>query len=245
MANHQSTPVVLLHAYPLNARMWSSLQDRLGDRSTLAPDFPGFGSRSPRPANLDAFAGAVIEEMDRAGIARAVFVGLSMGGYVAFRLWARHPERVAGMVLADTRAGPDSEAAAEKRLQQAERARTEGISWVPEEMLGAVLGESTRRDRPDVVEIVRKLMLEATPEGVARALLAMRERPDSRPLLPTIDVPVLVLVGEEDQLTGIEESRTIAEGVPGAELKVIPRAGHLSNLENPEAFEGAVLEFLG
>ena len=237
-------PIVLLHAYPLDSRMWDAQKAALGGRRVLTPDFPGFGTVPPGPESLAEFAGHVEREMDAAGISSAIIVGLSMGGYVAFRLWESHPERVAALVLADTRAGPDGAEAAARRADQAERARREGLEWLPDAMLEPVLGESTRRDRPDIAVTVGEMMLDASPEGVARALLAMRARPDSRPLLPTIDVPTLVVVGEEDRVTDAAEARTIAEGVPGAELVTIPHAGHLSNLENPEAFNDALLRFL-
>lgn len=237
-------PVLLLHAYPLNSRMWDSLRTRLSWRRVFAPDFPGFGSAAASEASLDAFAEGVVAEMDAADVEQAVVLGLSMGGYVAFRLVDRWPDRVAALVLADTRAGADSEETAEKRLEQAERAKQEGLAWLPSAMIPVVLGETTRAERPDVVARVRSMMLQASRDGVANALLAMRSRPDSRELLRRIEVPVLVLVGEEDSVTGTDEARVIAQGVQHSELKVIPKAGHLSNLENPEAFEEAVEKFL-
>lgn len=236
--------VVLLHAYPLHSRMWDSLRTRLAGRRVFAPDFPGFGSATAADASLDTFAEGVLAELERAGVDEAVYVGLSMGGYVAFRIFDRWPERVAGLVLADTRAGADSEAAAEKRMEQAERARREGIDWLPDVMIPAILGETTRAEKPEVVARVRSMMLQASPEGVANALLAMRSRPDSRELLHRIEVPVLMVVGEEDSVTSVDEARAIADRVQHSELKVIPGAGHLSNLENPQAFETAVEEFL-
>lgn len=245
MPTDATLPLVLLHAYPLDSRMWRRLRDRLGDRTIVAPDLPGFGRKAPGAATLDGFAADVLAEMDAAGIERAIVGGLSMGGYVAFRLWEHASERVAGLILADTRAGADTEAAAEKRLAQAERARNEGVAWIPAEMLDAVLGETTRRSRPGVVEEVREMMADADAEGVARALLAMRARPDSRPLLPKISVPTLVIVGDEDTLTPIEESRTIAEGIGDAELAVISGAGHLSAIEDPESAAEAIEIFLG
>jgi 3-oxoadipate enol-lactonase len=168
-----------------------------------------------------------------------------MGGYTAFRLHALAPERVAGMVLADTRAGADDEAGRAKRADQAARARREGVGWLAEAMVPALLGETTRRERPDVVAQVRALVAEAHAEGVARALEAMRARPDSLPRLGEIRVPVLVLVGEEDTLTPPAESRRIAEGVSDGRLVVLPGAGHLANLEAPDAFNAALGEFLG
>ena len=238
------TPVVFLHAFPLNAAMWTRQVEALAPRRVLAPNFPGFGGRPPGEATLDAFAHALLSDMDAAGIGRAVVVGLSMGGYTAFRLHALAPERVAGMVLADTRAGADDEAGRAKRTDQAARARREGVGWLAEAMVPALLGETTRRERPGVVEQVRGLVAQADAEGVARALEAMRDRPDSTPRLGQIRLPVLVLVGEEDTLTPPAEARKIAEGVPDGRLVVLPTAGHLVNLEAPEAFTAALTGWL-
>jgi pimeloyl-ACP methyl ester carboxylesterase len=168
-----------------------------------------------------------------------------MGGYVAFRLVAGWPERIAALVLADTRAGADDEAGAAKRLAQEERARREGIEWLPDAMTPVLLGETTRRERPQLVRVVHEMILRADPEGVARALLAMRTRPDSMGLLKDIGVPVLALAGTEDTITPVSEARTIAEGVPNGTLAEIVGAGHLSNLENPAAFWAVVGPFLG
>jgi 3-oxoadipate enol-lactonase len=236
-------PVVLLHAFPLNATMWEQQRAALGTRPVLAPDLPGFGRRAPGTPELDAFALAVLEDMDAAGIERAVVVGLSMGGYVALRLHALAQARVAGLVLADTRAGADDEAARAKRTNQAARARREGVGWL-EELLPALLGETTRGESPEVLASVRALLNQAEPEGVARALEAMRDRPDSTSTLGAIGAPVLAIVGEEDSLTPVHEARRIADAVPDGSLAVIPRAGHLSNLESPDRFNDLLLEFL-
>lgn len=238
-------PVVLLHAFPLNASMWAPQISALAGRQVLAPDFPGFGSRAVGPPDLDDFARVALEEMDIAGIPRAVVVGLSMGGYVALRVHALAPDRVAGMVLADTRAGTDDKEGRAKRVEQAVRARQEGTGWLQDSLLSALLGETTQRDRALVVKRVRDMLGEADPEGVARALEAMGSRPDSVPRLAEIQVPVLALVGEEDTLTPKEESQRISNGVRNGRLIVIPKAGHLSNLEAPGLFNDALLEFLG
>ena len=240
-----SLPILFLHAFPLNAVMWKGQRAALGGRTVLTPDFPGFGGRPSGEASLDAFAASVAAEMDEAGISRAVVVGLSMGGYVALRFHAFWPERVAAMVLADTRAGADEEAGRAKRTDQAARVRREGVGWLPGALLPALLGETTRRERPEVVAEVEGLMGANEPEGVARALEAMRERPDSTPGLAGIRVPVLVVVGEEDTLTPVEQSRIIADGVPHGDLTILPGAGHLANLETPKAFNEALLAFLG
>lgn len=238
------TPVVFLHAFPLNPSMWTPQLGVVGGRVTITPAFPGFGGRSPGGANLEDFAGAILEDMDRAGIQEAVFVGLSMGGYVAFRLFEMAPERFRGLVLADTRAAADDAAGREKRTNQAERARREGLEWLPDALLPALLGQTTLKDRPAVVSEVRRLMGEAAPEGVARALEAMRNRPDSTSLLEAIQVPALVLCGEEDMLTPVSEARAMVEKLPQSHLAVIPEAGHLANLEAPEAFNRELESFL-
>jgi pimeloyl-ACP methyl ester carboxylesterase len=238
-------PVVFLHAFPLNAAMWDDQVAALAPRRVLAPHFPGFGGRPPGEATLDAFARAVLSDMDAAGIGRAVVVGLSMGGYTAFRVHAIAPERVAALVFADTRAVADDEGGRARRADQAARARGEGVGWLADAMLPALLGETTRREKPAVVERVRGLIAQADAEGVARALEAMGGRPDSLPRLEEIRVPVLALVGGEDTLTPPSESRRIAEGVRDGALVVLPRAGHLANLEAPEAFNAALAEWLG
>lgn len=241
-----SSPVVFLHAFPLDGTMWRAQEERLpGDRVVLRPDFPGFGGKPATASSLDEFAEAVIAEMDSAKVEDAVLVGLSMGGYVSFRIMERWPARVRALVLADTRAGADSSEAAEKRTQQAARARKEGVGWLADAMVPALLGDTTLDSRPDVEARVRKIIDRADPEGVARALEAMRDRPNSTALLARIDVPVLAMVGAEDTLTPEAEARTIVEGVPNGELVVIPAAGHISNLEAPEAFDLALDTLLG
>lgn len=239
-----TTPVVFLHAFPLNPSMWQAQVVALGQRRTLTPAFPGFGKRAIGTPTLESFAEAVLGDMDTAEIHEAVMVGLSMGGYVAFRLYEMVPERFRALVLADTRAGADDEAGREKRTSQADRARREGIDWLPDALLPALLGETTREKRPGIVREVQGMMEEAEPEGVARALEAMRDRPDSIPLLPRIQVPSLILCGEEDTLTPVEEARKMVDALPDSRLTVVPGAGHLANLEAPEAFTRALLSFL-
>jgi 3-oxoadipate enol-lactonase len=182
--------------------------------------------------------------MDAAGIERAVVVGLSMGGYVAFRLHARRPERVAALVMADTKATADDEAARAKRTDQAERARRDGVGWLVDAMVPVLLGETTLAERPKVEKLVRGMIADADPEGVARALLAMRDRPDSIHQLADIRIPVLAIAGDEDQVTPVAGARQIAEGVADGRLVVIPKAGHLSNLEDERSFNGALMSFL-
>lgn len=246
MKSMKRPDVVFLHAFPLNHRMWDGQVHRLNGAGfrVLAPDVPGFGGRALVGGSLSRYAREILAGLDDMGVDRAVFVGLSMGGYLAFRVYEQAPQRVLGLVLADTKAGADPEEMRGIRTTQAERARSEGIGWLADEMVPRLLGETTRRDRPTVVEGVRDLIQEADPEGVATALEAMRDRPDSGSLLRRIQSPVLVLVGEEDGLTPPDEARRMAEALPCTRLAVIPGAGHLSSMENPAAFDESLLAFL-
>jgi pimeloyl-ACP methyl ester carboxylesterase len=185
-----------------------------------------------------------VDVLDALGIARAAVVGISMGGYVGFALWRRHPARVRGLVLADTRAGADSAETRERRRQLIDVARREGSAGVAEQQVTGLLGKTTRAQRPDIVDAVRGMMARTSVEGIVGQLEAMMARPDSTPLLPTIDVPTLVVVGDEDVLTPPSEARVVHAGVRGSRLEILERAGHLSSLERPAAFNVVVAEFV-
>jgi pimeloyl-ACP methyl ester carboxylesterase len=243
----EGTPVVLLHAFPLDSRMWLPQVEGLAGYQALVPDLRGFGAaramageRSP----IDLLADDVACLLDDRRLDRVVLCGLSMGGYVALAFARRHPERLGGLVLLDTKAGPDSEAARGERLAMADRVRAEGVGFVPELMLPQLLGETSRRERPEVVERVTETILDQDPGGIAAAQRGMAERPDSTPSLAGIDVPTLVIVGAEDELAGPGEARTIAAAVRDARLVQVPGAGHLVNLEQPAAVNDVLLDFL-
>jgi pimeloyl-ACP methyl ester carboxylesterase len=240
--------LVLLHAFPLDREMWRpQLAALAGTARVLAPDLPGFG-RSPLPPDpwtVDSAADAVGGLLDTLGLTgRVVVGGLSMGGYVAMAFARRFPERVAGLILADTRAEPDDEAGKEGRAKMIARAREAGAGAVVEAMLPKLLAEATRESRPDVVEVVRGMGTRQTADGVAAGLAALRDRPDAGPGLDAVTAPTLVLVGEHDAVTPPSLATAMANRVFGSRAVTIPGAGHLSNLENPEAFNDAVARFL-
>ncbi len=238
--------VVFLHAFPMSARMWDpSRADLPRDLEALAPHFPGFGDSAPGPTSLAGFASEVLAALDREGFDRVVLVGLSMGGYVAFRLLDVASSRVAGLVLADTRAAADPEDVRDRRTAQAARVRAEGPGWLPDALLPGLLGVTTRAERPEVVDAARTMITGGNREGIARALEALRDRPDSTPMLHRLRMPAHVIVGAEDTLTPPAEAATLAAGIHGATLDVLPGAGHLSALETPAAFCRSVTSFLG
>lgn len=239
--------VVLLHGFPLTRAMWRPQMAALRDRFTvITPDLRGFGeSAVPRDAmSMDAYAQDVLALLDVLGYARAALGGCSMGGYVAFRVVARAPERVGALLIADSRAEPETEEGRQRRRAAIARIEADGPAGFLEEFAGQLVGPTTRAQRPGVVEAVREIIGTPPARTLTAALAAIASRPDSRPLLGTIGVSVLVLVGEEDTLTPPPEAEAMAAALPRACLVRIPAAGHLANLEAPEAFTAPVREFL-
>lgn len=243
--------VVLLHAFPLRAGMWQSQIDALAGRvRVVAPDLRGFGASDvpddPSAYSVDGWADDVARLLDHLGLDRVVVGGQSMGAYVAFAFLRRHRSRLAGLVLADTRPTADSPEVYERRVHQQEQISAGGESGkaeVVEGMLQTLLCADTHEHRPDVVETARRLM-DNPPAGFVGALEAMKRRPDSVADLASVDVPTLVLVGDQDVPSPPDVARTMQEGIPGSELVVVPGAGHLSGLEAPEAFNAALVEFV-
>lgn len=226
--------VVLLHAFPLSAAMWQPQIDEFADRwRIVAPDLAP--ERAPEPS-MDAMADAVAGLLRHLGIDQAVVGGLSMGGYVTFALLRRHRDLVRALVLADTRAGADTSEVRERRTSQQEQVRSEGTAGLVETLVGALLSDDTRQNRPEVVARAREIMNQATPEHVVAALEAMKRRPDSTAELPGIDVPTLVVVGEHDGPAPPAVAEEMASQLPNARLVVVPKAGHLTSLEAPEEF---------
>jgi 3-oxoadipate enol-lactonase len=240
-------PVVLLHAFPLNGRMFEPQMEALSaGRRVVAPDYPGFG-RSPRtPAQPDVryYAEGVRRLLDRLGIERVVLGSVSMGGYVTFGCLRLFPEKVSGLILADTRPEPDSEEIRANRKNMARRVAEEGVEVLIELQMERLLARDTLENDAAVVEKVRTMILESTPNGVVAALGAMRDRPDSTSLLAEIDVPTLVIGGEEDAISSPEVMGAMAQKIPNSRHVTLARAGHLSNLEAPEDFNKALEEFL-
>jgi len=240
--------VVLLHAFPLHAGMWAPQLEHLSsDRRVVAPDLLGFG-RSDAPESMYrytmlGYADLVAGLLDRLGLDQVVLGGLSMGGYVAFAFLRQYAERVSALILADTRAEADTTAVYERRTDQQDQVARVGTTALIETLLAGLLSDHTKDSRPDLVEQVRRLMANP-PMGFIGALEAMKHRPDSTEELATISVPTLVIVGEDDTLSPPDVAREMHERIKGSKLAVLPRAGHLSNLEAADEFNAAVARFL-
>lgn len=231
--------LVLIHAFPVDAAMWDGQAAALtGQADVAVPPLPGFGGTPPvgDVMTMDAAADHVAAEMDRAGMDRAVVCGLSMGGYVAFSMWRRHRDRIAGLALADTRAEPDDEAGRERRRLVAEKARGQGSGAIADEP-PPLLSEQAE---PALWDRVKEMIRRQPGESIAAASLGIGGRADARPLLPEIDVPTTVIVGSADTLTPPAMSEAMVDAIPGADLVVLDGAGHLSNLEAPDGFTAAL-----
>lgn len=238
-------PLLFLHGFPLHRGMWRPQVAALRDRfQVLTVDLRGFGESSVSDeVTLAQLAADVVALMADLGIARATVVGLSMGGYVAFRLLEQAPTFATRLVLADTRAEPDTDEGRARRLALAARVAQEGREAM-RDFVASLVGPTTRARRPEVVATVEALAAAADPRALVATLHALAARPDSRPLLSRITVPTLVIVGAEDTITPPETARAMADAIPHSRLVVLPEAGHLSNLETPEAFTAALRTFL-
>jgi 3-oxoadipate enol-lactonase len=237
-------PVVLLHAFPLNAAMWRPQLEAVPSGWRLvAPDLRGFGAGPPldRPVAMDEYAMDVMALMDALRIDEAAVGGLSMGGYVTFALFRLAPARFTAMVLADTRAQADTPAGREARLQMRALLAERGPRGIADQMLPKLLSPDAP---PGIVATVRGAIESADARAIDAAIGALMERPDSTPELARINVPVLVTAGERDALTPVADAQAMQRGIARSTLVVIPEAGHLANLEQPAAFSRALADFL-
>jgi pimeloyl-ACP methyl ester carboxylesterase len=239
--------LLLLHAFPLGLFMWEPQIEALAATHRVVRfDARGFGGSAPGagPLTMDRIADDAAALLDHLKLATATVVGCSMGGYAAFAFVRRHAPRLQRLVLQDTRAGADSEEQKAARSLLAARVLGEGAPAAAEAFLPKLLGETTRREQDLVVAWLRERILAASPRAIADALHGLAGRSDSRPTLAEIRVPTLVLVGEEDELTPPAEAEAMAAAIRGARLVVVPRAGHLASLEQPEAVNTAISSFL-
>jgi pimeloyl-ACP methyl ester carboxylesterase len=239
--------LVLVHAFPLSAEIWESqLAAAPAGWRVVAPDVAGFGRSFPVPhtATFDDDAHDLLALLNHLGEKQAVVAGVSMGGYIAFALLRAAPERVRGLVLADTRAEADTDPARRARQEMLETLERGGVAAVVDAMLPKLLGHTTHASRPAVVARARAIGLRQSPDGIRAAIHRLMGRPDSTPQLSAIRCPVLVVAGTEDAIIGPEVVRGLQQRIPGARLSLIDEAGHLPNLERPDAFNAALAGFL-
>jgi pimeloyl-ACP methyl ester carboxylesterase len=240
-------PVLMLHAFPLNSRMWQPQLDGLaGAGRFLAPDLPGFGASAGLATidSLDGLARMIYEESRAQGVDKATVAGCSIGGYLAFALFRVTPGFVGALALINTKASPDNDQARANRLALAARVKREGCSFLVDEWPQTALSADTITHRSDVVAAIQSMIHEATPDGGAAAQIAMAGRPDSTGLLKDIDVPTVVIHGLDDRFVGEAEARAMAQAIPRATFVGVPHAGHIPGMEQPESVNAALGQFL-
>jgi 3-oxoadipate enol-lactonase len=241
-------PIIFVHGYPLSNRIWEPQTIGLSDVArVIAPDLRGHGKSQviPGPYTMELFADDLAALLDTLKIQKKVVIcGLSMGGYATLAFYRKYAVRVAGLILAGTRAGDDSPQARLNRVATVETARSKGIEAVVNGMLPKMLAPLTADRNDQLVNQVKSIMMSISLEGMIADLQAMKDRPDSRPLLLEITVPVLILHGLDDQLIPSQEAKDMQIAIPVAKIQLIPNAGHLLNLEQSETFNSAVRNFI-
>lgn len=240
-------PVVLLHPFPVHHEFWQPVGDALRDQySLILPDLRGHGDSDAGegPITMAKHAQDLARILDEEKIGRAPMAGVSIGGYVLFEFWRQHRERIAALGLFNTRARADTSEERAVRLQAATNVLQQGTEQFFLGMSQKVMGPSTHRLRPDLVEGALQMMRKASAEDIAAIQRGMAERPDSMETLRNISVPTLIVTGDEDAMTGLPEAKLMHDRIPGSELKVIARAGHYSPWEQPLAAAKLLREFL-
>jgi 3-oxoadipate enol-lactonase len=243
----EGPPLVLLHLFPANHEFWLPVANALSTRyRIILPDLRGHGDSDigEGPATMEKHAADLARVMDDAEIGRAPLIGVSIGGCALFEFWRRHRGRVAALGLCNTKAPADSAEARAARLHAANDVIERGTEPFFESMIPKLLGQTTRQARPDLVDGTLRMMRNMSPEDVAQVHHGMAERPDSMDTLKTINVPTLLVTGDEDILTGRNESELMRQHIPNSELRVIPKAGHYSPWEQPEEAAKLLRQFL-
>lgn len=238
--------LLLLHAFPLGLAQWDDQARALsGAFQVVRFDARGFGASPPGDGllTMERIADDAAALLDHLQIAAAMVCGLSMGGYAALAFARNHPTRLRGLVLADTKASADGDQARRARAEQADKVRKEGTAAIVDAVLPKLLGKTSHEQRPQVVARVRDLILANPPRGVTDALAGLAARADSTPTLREIRVPTLVVCGEEDAITPPAEAEALHAAIKDSTLELIPKAGHLANLEAPDAFNRALEAF--
>ena len=245
----QGSPLLLVHGFPLDHSMWRGQIDELSRQfRVIAPDLRGFGKSTAPDADIitmEQFADDLARLLDELRVTEPItFCGLSMGGYIAWQFWKRHADRLAALILCDTRAAADAEEMARGRRLAASRVVEEGLAEFANGMIPKLFAESTIADNPALVEATLDVMVAAPPRAVAAALRGMAERADMSAELSKINVPALVVCGEHDPISPSDEMRAIAADMPHAQFVEVADAGHMAPLEQPDRVNNAIRGFL-
>jgi 3-oxoadipate enol-lactonase len=250
----QGIPVLCIHGYPLNRQIWQAQWEGLANFArVIAPDLRNHGdsivrsegAHGPTIHSMDLLADDLAHMLDALKISQPVVInGLSMGGYVAFAFLRNYPQRVRGLILTATRARPDSDVEKENRLKAIRLAQVQGVGPIVDGMIHRLVSPTTESEKPGLVEKIREIMISSSLEGITGDLNGMMDRPDARPMLSKIRVPVLIFQGRDDQIIPIDEAQAMNDLVPESRLEFIRDAGHLPNMEQPEMYNQIALDFI-
>lgn len=246
-AHGKGTPLILLHGFPLNRKMWEPQIDTLLQHCRLIlPDLRGFGdsSWSGKALSIDEIADDVIQLMNSLSLDSAVIGGFSMGGYIALSIVDRYPTRVSGLILMDTHPKADNKQNLENRKRMAKVVEKKGTEAITKEMVKKLLTAHTLKDHPEIVQKVFDIMEQSTPTAIIQALQAMANRPDRSHVLPQFKKPALVLVGEKDEMSPPDLVKEMQSQLPNSNLALIENAGHLANMERPDEVNQAIISFI-
>jgi 3-oxoadipate enol-lactonase len=240
-------PVIFLHGFPFSHKMWEPQMSMLPQNiRTISYDVRGHGFSDVGDGQytIEMFVDDLIALLDYLVIERAIVCGLSMGGYIALRVVEQHPERIAGLVLCDTKSEPDTNEAKIKRTTTLKMIKSSGVHSFAEDFVKSIFWEGTFTNNPAAIEFIKQIIHANSPLGICGTLLALASRTDTTPSLPSIHVPTCLIVGEHDKLTPPSAARMMHESIAGSELHILPQAGHMSNLENSKSFNEVLTTFL-
>ncbi|WP_437225798.1 alpha/beta fold hydrolase [Planctomicrobium sp. SH661] len=241
-------PIIFVHGFPLDHTMWQAqLEEFSSTHRVIAPDLRGFGQSedSAGTVTMEKFSDDLAEMLELIEVKEPVTLcGLSMGGYIAWQFWKRHPQKLARLILCDTRALPDTPGAKKDRLDGSEKVLDQGPGFLAEGMPQKLYAPQTHIDQPELIEATKRTIMSNSPAGISAAMRGMAVRPDVTSWLPEIQVPTLVIVGEHDAISTAEEMTAIADKIPNSTLAIIPGAGHMAPQERPELVNEAIHAFL-
>jgi 3-oxoadipate enol-lactonase len=247
VGDHLGPAIVLIHGFPFSHEMWNPQTEFLKNHfRVIAYDVRGHGKSEVGDGQytLELFVDDLMALLDHLQVERVILCGLSMGGYIVLRAIERNPERYRALILCDTTSNADSNEAKLRRAASIKSIKRAGVKPFAQEFLKAFLAPQTHLKKPDVVAAVRNMINSNSPIGICGALLALAARTETTPFLPKINIPTLILVGENDKTTPPELSERMHQLVPNSEFQIVPQAAHLSNLENPKEFNSLLLNFL-
>lgn len=240
-------PVVLIHAFPLTRKMWKSQAEVLTDNGfrVILPDLPGFGKQAgnSKRFTIEEIALQIAESIESLNIEKAIFGGLSMGGYVLFNLFRIAPLKFSALILCDTTYLADTEEKQKGRFGMISKIEKQGTNALIENMLPNLISDETKKKNPLLTAELKEIFSDVNPRSAINALQSMAERKDSTDVIGNINVPTLLVFGEFDTITNLENAKKMNELISGSELRIIKDAGHYSNLEQPEDFNKQLLDF--